>query len=163
MVLFDFRGDDREAAIARWRTVGDPVMGGRSVGSLVVDGEAASFRGVLSLAGGGGFASVRASWAPLDLSDANGLEIAVHGDGRIYRLNLRDDPGFDTVLHRVEFVAPPSWTVLRFPFSEFRPTYRGRPLNGPRLRTERVCGIGLMIADRVEGPFRMEIARIVTF
>jgi hypothetical protein len=163
MVLFDFRGDDREAAVAKWRTVGDPVMGGRSVGSLVVDGEAAAFRGVLSLARGGGFASVRASWAPLDLSEGNGLEIAVRGDGRMYKLNVRDDPGFDTVLHRVEFVAPPSWTVLRFPFAEFRPTYRGRRLRARDLRTERVCGIGLMIADRIEGPFRMEIARIATF
>ena len=51
--------------------------------------------------------------------------------------------------------------MVRIPFAEFRPRYRGWEMTDyPALDPATVCGLGLLIADRQAGPFRLEVARI---
>ena len=155
--IFDFSSASDEAA---WQPIGDPVMGGVSVSGFRVDPAGQGvFEGALSLERGGGFASVRSRPASMDLSAQDGLDIRVCGDGKRYRLRLRTRPDLDGVAYQVSFETEAEvWQSMRFPFDEFRPTYRGRPVpDAPRLDTGSITSFGWMIADRQAGPFRLEI------
>lgn len=165
MVLFDFAaGADQD--VRGWQAVGDRVMGGVSSGRMVLDpGGFAVFEGEVSTAFGGGFASVRTSPRPTPLSDFDGIELCVRGDGRGYKLHLRCDPRFDAVLHTARFEPSPArFADWRFRWSAFQPTFRGRAVpDAAPLDPARVVGFGLMTDGRRAGAFRLEIARITAF
>jgi monofunctional biosynthetic peptidoglycan transglycosylase len=161
-VLLDFTSGD--ASAVAWRGVGDPVMGGRSEsGFHSADGHA-SFAGRVSLERGGGFASVRCDFPVRDLAAHAGIAVRLRGDGRRYRFQLRDSSGFDTVVHRVSFTTRAgTWETVRFPFAAFEAAHRGRPVPGRTLDPGRIHGFGFLIADRQEGPFRLDVAWIAVF
>ncbi|MEM7518294.1 MAG: CIA30 family protein, partial [Planctomycetota bacterium] len=95
----------------------------------------------------------------LDLSGASALALRVRGDGKIYQLRLRDEEGFDGVNHCAEFLAPAGqWTEVLVPLASLEPRYRGRVLRDvPPLDRRRVRTLGLLISEKQEGPFRLEI------
>jgi NADH dehydrogenase [ubiquinone] 1 alpha subcomplex assembly factor 1 len=143
----------------QWRAVDDVVMGGVSAsGMRLTEAGVGVFEGELSLANNGGFASVRRAVGPLDLSDYGGIALRVRGDGQRYRLRLRTDDRYDGVAWQASFVAAESWRVVELDFDAFQPSFRGRrpPGAGP-LDVSGIRQLGLMIADRQAGPFRLEI------
>ncbi len=158
--LFDFADP---AHVDAWEWVGDPVMGGVSTGALVgLAGGVAAFTGTVSLAHGGGFASVRSAPGVFDLSGYEGILLDVRGDGRTYKLSIRTDPWFDAVAYQVRFpTRPGARDEHRISFAAFRPTWRGRPVPGaPPLEPARIASFGLVVGDGQGGPFRLEIAAI---
>ena len=84
------------------------------------------------------------------------------GDGRRYKLNLRTDNSFDGVNYQVQFHPSAGiWTTCRPASADFLPSWRGKPVpDAPALDTSRVRQIGLMIADRQEGPFVLAVRSI---
>jgi NADH dehydrogenase [ubiquinone] 1 alpha subcomplex assembly factor 1 len=157
MTLADFT-DPEEAS--RWRSTDDVVMGGRSW-SVVRGGDGFGvFAGVVSLEQGGGFASVRRRDQPVDLSACDAVELRVRGDGRRYKLNLRTSGDFDGIVYQAAFeTVAGEWQTARLALASFAPRFRGRPAAGT-LDPARVCSLGLLISDRQEGPFRLEVAGI---
>jgi hypothetical protein len=146
-----------------WGIVNDGVMGGRSASSMEMTPEGtAIFKGILSLANNGGFASTRALLDQTDWTGFAGLRVRVRGDGRRYQLRLRTDQGFDGVAYRAEFdTSRGEWTEVFLPFSEFQPSFRGRvPRNAGPLDLRSIRQVGFLIGDKVEGPFELEIAWI---
>lgn len=155
-VIVDF--GDRNA---NWRPVNDDVMGGLSTGRLRVTPEGtAVFDGELSLENDGGFSSVRGTLGRMDLSGFEGLAVRLRGDGREYQIRLRTNASFDGIAYRARLTPPAgSWQVVRVPFAEFDPTFRGRrPAGAPPLDVREIRQLGFLIADRQAGPFRLEIA-----
>ena len=53
--------------------------------------------------------------------------------------------------------------MLRIAFSDFVPRWRGQRLSGPTLDPAAVVGLGIMIYDGRDGPFRLEIDRIAAW
>lgn len=162
MKLFDF-GQPR--SVGEWGAINDGVMGGLSTGGLRPTQQGtAVFTGVVSLENNGGFASVRSIPGEYDLSGYQGLSVRVRGDGRTYKLNLKTDRSFDGVLYRVPFeTLDGEWQTIELPFSDFLPTFRGRVLReATPLDLSRVASVGLMISDKQDGPFRLEVAWIKT-
>lgn len=156
-VVFDFA----QAASPPWQPVGDRVMGGRSASRGELAGGALVFSGELSLAQGGGFASIRSPAADFGLDGYAGLSLRARGDGRRYKLGLRLDASFDGIVYQAPFVPGDKWGDILLPFTAFVPAYHGQPLSGAApLAPGRIRRFGLLIADRQEGPFRLEIARI---
>ncbi len=154
--LFRFPDDVPE----EWLVVNDGVMGGLSRSEFVAaaDGHAV-FRGEMSLENNGGFASVR-GFVPEGISpETRALQIRVRGDGRTYQVRLRMGRRFDGVAYALEFATEKdAWQVIELPLSGFAPTFRGRrPRNAPPLALEAVRQLGLMIADKREGPFRLDV------
>jgi monofunctional biosynthetic peptidoglycan transglycosylase len=160
--IFDFAG---EGAIESWYPVHDVVMGGVSEGGIRGGEGTAVFAGTVSLDRGGGFASIRSRPEHTDLSARTGLELHVKGDGKRYDLNLRNDAAFDGIYYKARFEASATgWTAVRIPFESFVPTYRGRVIrDAPPLDPAKIMSFGLMISDKQEGPFRLEIRRIAAY
>ena len=144
----------------RWVAVNDGVMGGCSTGGPKVAGGQLEFAGELSLANNGGFASVRSVGTGFDLTGATAVVLRVRGDGRRYQLRLATDAryrgiavsfgaGFDTTRGQ--------WTEVRVPLDKLEATVRGSRLQGPPMDASRVREIGLLIADKREGPFALSV------
>ncbi len=158
MTLVDFTSPDSTAA---WRAVGDVVMGGVSASRLEVCPGGAAFAGTVSLECGGGFASIRAGPRSWPAAGADAFALTVRGDGRRYKFTLRTDDGFDGIQYQASFAASPAWQRVVLPASGFVASFRGRPLSGvPALDSGKVRTLGLMIAERQAGHFRLELARI---
>lgn len=159
-VLFDF-SDPRPVTL--WNPINDGVMGGVSHSQLRYDPAGhAVFDGHVSFENNGGFASVRCQSGDLGRKEVIAYLVEVRGDGKRYKLNLRTDNGFDGVNYQAGFSPPAGiWTTCRLAGADFLPTWRGLPVpDASPLDTARVRQIGLMIADRQAGPFRLAMRSI---
>lgn len=144
-----------------WILVNDDVMGGRSTSQLSLTEEGTGvFSGHVSLENNGGFASTRVSLGPLDLSAHQGVILRVRGDGRRYQLRFRTQEGSRGLAYKGEFDTEAGvWREIRIPFSDFRPSVRGyQPPGAPALDPGEIRQVGFLIADKKEGPFRLEVA-----
>ena len=156
-ILFDFQVATNAAV---WQVVNDDVMGGVSTSRFeIASNSAGVFSGVVSLENNGGFASVRSSTPVQDLSDCTGFLLRLRGDGHRYKFTVRTEDGFDTPLYQHGFVTKRGeWEEQRLAFKDFIPTFHGRTLAGvPPLNPAKVLAVGVLIADKQEGPFRLEI------
>ena len=90
--VFDFL---TPASTDGWRVTNDTVMGGASSGELALSDGMLVFTGDLSLANGGGFASIRSPaikpQVALDWAGRQGIRVQVDGDGRTWTLEVRTD------------------------------------------------------------------------
>lgn len=155
-MLFDFGTAEASSA---WSPVDDRVMGGSSRSRLEPVPSLAAFTGELVVEGGG-FAQVRVSpEQPLDLSDAERVELLVRGDGRTYQLRLGDDGRFDGVRWTASFQpALGQWQMVELALDELTPTWRGRTVRGAGdLARDHVTSLGLLLADGEPGDFRLEV------
>ncbi len=149
-----------------WQSIGDPIMGGCSQGALeAVDDETGAFIGQVSLANGGGFASVKADLATLDLSGYHGLRLDVQGDGHTYKLGLRTSHDRKDPVYQQAFDTHASeWQILHLPFDGFVATQRGRLLpDAPPLKRSHIASLSLFISNRQAGPFRLLLREIAAY
>ena len=87
------------------------------------------------------------------------LAMRVKTDGRLYRFNLHSCDHSKEDVYQVEFTTRPgSWDTLVMPFPSFRLVSRGR-LREDQYEFDRSAldGVGVLLADQQEGPFKMEI------
>lgn len=143
--------------------VNDGVMGGLSRSRIsTTENDTAVFEGDTSLANNGGFASVRGRPPVMPSADSSRLAVRVRTDGREYQLRIRTGNDFDGVAYRWTFRTPADvWMTIEAPYRDFVPTYRGRVLRDvPPIDPGAIRQIGLMIADKREGAFRIEIDSI---
>lgn len=152
-LLFGFQGN---APIGpTWGALDDVVMGGVSESSIqisIADGEdgraTGSFKGFVSTANNGGFASIRTkNFSPLeDLSAYDGLELRLKGDGHRYKLIIRTSTDWDAVGYTTSFdTIKEQWQTVRLPFSSFKPIFRARTVtDAAPLDTSRVASLQLM-------------------
>ncbi len=159
MQIFDFSAGSRA-----WKSIDDVVMGGVSRSEMVIDGGVAVFRGDVSFANNGGFASVRSSPRPIDCAAFDGVQLRVRGDGSRYGFRIRTDAAFDGISYQAQITPPVSrWVDLRIPFNDFEAVYRGRRVpEHPPLDPARMTTFGLIISGQ-EGPFQLDIIRISAY
>ena len=154
--LFDFA---TEFSAQQWVNVNDGVMGGASAGKRRIRDNRLEFKGNLSLANNGGFASVRSRPNRLGLRDSDVLVIRVRGDGRQYYMNLRTPNNRIAFSYRSSFATKPGeWLELQMPVKVFQATSFGRKLGdvGP-VAANSVNSLGFMIADKKAGPFKLQV------
>ena len=154
--LFDFQPTTTEGT---WRIVDDGVMGGLSQGNFRINEEGfGEFRGEVSLENNGGFSSVR--YRPeetifLDPSTSK-VVLRVRGDGSRYQFRVKEK---SSQWHNqvVYFETSGEWERIELPFSDFRPTFRGRALDLPGFSGEQIAEMAFLIGNKVEQSFRLEI------
>ena len=147
--------------ITHWRIVNDDVMGGNSRGFLSSSGNYGVFSGNISLENNGGFSSTLRSIKPLE-QGLNYLVIDIEGDGLSYQLRaivflngyrLAYKHDFDTKKGKRE--------KLRLSLVNFKASFRGRIIkNAPLLVSENIAEIGLLITNKTEGAYSLNIHSI---
>lgn len=159
LLLTDFTPDTSDMG---WYVVNDNVMGGRSEGDFIQEQGKLSFAGRTNT-NGGGFSSIRTEPLQLDLSNFAGIQLQVKGDGRRYTWRLTTNARWRgrQISYWADFeTRDGKWTTVDIPFGSFIPQYRGYQLDGPELDPARITGMGLMIYDKQDGPFELELASI---
>jgi len=151
---------DTHDEIERWAAFDDVIMGGISLSRMELDPRGFGvFTGEVSLENSGGFASTRSTSREWGLGGARGLALRVRGDGHAYKVNARTAKGLSDWSWQGAF-APTSdaWSTVRIPFEAFVPRRRGETLDGVGpVPPEAIRRLGLLIADKQVGPFRLEI------
>ena len=153
----------------QWRVVDDGVMGGLSKGRVSsLDSGVIRFEGTLSLENNGGFSSIRtARMKPRDWSKMEGLVMRVKGDGRTYQLRLESDAryrGSWPVSFKSDFATKKGeWIEVQVPFSSFKGGWRGRDLSNKKLNPAKIERVGLILADKNPGSFKLEVDWIRAF
>ena len=157
-LVIDFRDP---AQVLGWTPVNDRVMGGVSTSQVLSTADGMAFSGLVSLDNNGGFASIRTLPCEYGLAGAISLVLRVRGDGKTYKVGIRTDDAFDGVQHQARFATQSGeWQDIRFPMTDFQPTFRGRTAQAPTLDPARIRVFGLLIADRKAGPFRLVVESI---
>jgi len=161
--IIDFSSADE---MGKWEIINDAVMGGIS-SSRISAGEnnAALFEGDVSLENYGGFTSMRTQIRDFDLAGSIGLLIRVKGDSKNYRLRFRTGDEYEGIAYQAHFSTESNqWITARLPFDGFQPVFRGMIVkDAPPLNISAVRRVGFMIADKQEGPFRLEIGWVKAY
>lgn len=143
-----------------WIAVNDGVMGGLSQGSISYTDDALVFQGNLSLENNGGFSSIRTDWGKYDLSEYNKIVMRVKGDGRTYGFVLSHASRYYLPNHKFEFTGKTDeWTTIEMPLGDFHEEIMGRK-TGDKINAEilqRIIRMGIILADKKEGPFKLEV------
>lgn len=144
--------------LLNWNIVNDSVMGGRSQATLkLINNTYANFKGYLSLQNNGGFSSIRAYYPP-DLTNVKSIVLKVRGDGRKYNFRIRGNTGnWASYTHSFDTVEG-EWNEIELKIDDFYPVYRGYTLkNMPQLSEVIIKEIGIMLSDKIEGSFSIDI------
>jgi len=138
-------------------------MGGVSQGGFRITEEATlEFSGNLSLENRGGFTSIRTRPADLNLGGYDRIALRVKGDGRTYYLNLMTSPRSAAASYRAAIETQKGeWQETRVDLKDFVYTSFGTVLAGAApLKADDIRSVGITLADKKAGPFRLEVAWI---
>jgi uncharacterized protein YbjT (DUF2867 family) len=148
-VIFDFTHPSTELKNI-WGALDDVVMGGVSASNIQLVENTALFAGNVSTANSGGFASVRTRNfdPPFNLSDYEGVELRVKGDGQRYKLFLRTDTKWDGLGYSYSFdTFANTWINIRVPFAELVPVFRAKTVkDAPPIESSKVNSFQLMLS-----------------
>ena len=138
--------------------VNDGVMGGVSQSRFRRGAEGVIIEGNVSLENNGGFASVRSA-AAFGVGTV-ALELKIKGDGKRYKFILRTDAAPRSPMYQADFVAAEGWHTYQFVLSDFRASFRGRAVDAPDLVFADAKELGILIADKQAGSFRLQLQAI---
>jgi hypothetical protein len=151
-----------ELARIDWQIINDGVMGGLSRSTFSLDDKGLHFRGSLSTANAGGFASIRGGLAT-PLAPCDGIQLSLTGDGRRYQLRLRETDASGDIAWRACFDTGSARATITLATRDFEPVFRGRRIDVlPGLADREINYIGFMLASRHEGAFALSIHSIET-
>ena len=154
VINFDKSDDSND-----WIVINDVVMGGVSDSSFqFTKGGTGLFSGTVSLENNGGFASANMSPSQFDLSDSDGIRFRIKGDGKMYKISLKNDGRFNGFSYRVEFnTKNDEWLTIDAPFDSIITMLMGQKTSAPPIDKANILTFGCLISDKQVGPFRLEI------
>lgn len=148
-LIFDFTNPNAQIK-ETWGAVDDVVMGGVSQSNIRLLGNKAIFSGIVSTDNNGGFASVRTRnfATPLDLSDYEGIELRVIGDGKRYKFIARCEGKWDGVGYCYSFDTVYNFpTTIRIPFEDLIPVFRAKTVSeASQLDASKIYAMQLMLS-----------------
>ncbi len=127
-ILFDFTNPTQDVK-ETWGALNDVVMGGVSESNMKLIPNRALFSGNVSTENNGGFASVRSrNFAPaLDLSEYEGIELRIQGDGKRYKFISRCEGKWDGISYCYSFDTMHNcWLTVRIPWRDLIPVFRAK-------------------------------------
>jgi NADH dehydrogenase [ubiquinone] 1 alpha subcomplex assembly factor 1 len=155
--IYNFSAD---SDMADWYVVDDVVMGGRSDGEMKLSDEGnAIFEGRVSLENNGGFSSVRYRPEKMSVEGYDTFMIRLKGDTRNYQFRVRSRLN-EYQSYVYEFETSGDWQVIRIPFSEMYPSFRGMRQNMPNYPGKQIQECSFLISNKKNETFRLEIDRI---
>ena len=148
-IIFDFANPSTDLQ-ETWGAVDDVVMGGVSQSQIRLADDRAIFTGIVSTENNGGFASVRTRnfSPPMDLSDYEGIELKVTGDGKRYKFITRCEGKWDGVGYCYSFDTIYDYpTTVRIPFKDLIPVFRAKTVSeASQLDAAKIYSMQLMLS-----------------
>lgn len=150
----------KELSGNNWMVVNDGVMGGLSKSQAMLLENAILFKGEISLDNNGGFASVRSGLTDLDLSHASQVTIKYRSTGQKVGLRLIKTDRF-WMPYLKTFLPTTDWewkteTLSMEEFSEYSlEKISQRDLSPSDFKD--IIRVGLIVSNKIEGPFKLEI------
>ncbi|MDJ0616815.1 MAG: CIA30 family protein [Calothrix sp. MO_192.B10] len=148
-LIFDFTNPSVEVRDI-WGALDDVVMGGVSESNIQLISDGALFAGNVSTANSGGFASIRTkNFTPnLDLSNYEGIDLRVKGDGKRYKFFVRAESKWDGIGYSYSFDTVPNiWITVRIPFADLIPVLRAKTVKDcPPVDSSNICSFQLMLS-----------------
>ncbi|XP_007480139.2 complex I intermediate-associated protein 30, mitochondrial [Monodelphis domestica] len=182
-VMWQFRSNED---LDKWLVTSDKMIGGKSKAFLKManNNQSALFYGILNteLPHDGetkqsGYCAVTSKIPRgaferkkyYDWSNFNTLYLRVRGDGRPWMVNIKTDTDLIHKSHLLHSYfmftrGGPYWQEVKIPFSKFFFSNKGRIQDRQhQLLTDQISSIGFTLADKVNGPFYLEIDFIGVF
>lgn len=162
VVLVDFDDPDEVAA---WRTVNDPVMGGRSTSEVRFGDVGLVFSGSISLENNGGFASVRGPADPgigRKAAGATSLRIRALGDGKTYvlRVGAAGQPWSYIQRFATEAAVQRTYDLPVDGFQAVGMRLDPAPEAPQTLDPSTISQVSVYILDKQQGPFELTISSL---
>jgi hypothetical protein len=151
----------RERAVSDWIVVNDGVMGGLSQGRFYLNHEQKGiFEGHVSLENNGGFSMVRHRFTEKSVGDYSMIRLKVKGDGKRYQFRVKTDYN-DRHSYVQFFETDGDWQTIEIDLSSLYPAFRGRKMAMPNYPGEAMEEIAILIGNKKDEDFRLEIDSIV--
>ncbi|WP_224488010.1 CIA30 family protein [Robertkochia flava] len=157
LVIYDFASRPDTGA---WAIVNDVVMGGAS-NAQIRKNQAGNgvFSGHVSLENNGGFASVRLRLSPVDISDFSTIHLRVKGEPARYQVRCKSNWG-DPQSYVAYFETNGTWQEVVISLGSMYPTFRGNRLDMPDYSGEMLSEVALLIGNKKEEDFKVELEKI---
>jgi hypothetical protein len=147
-----------------WMIVNDGVMGGLSKSTAIFTENSLLFNGTLSLKNNGGFASIRSGKGKFDLSKYSTVKIRFRSTGRDFALRFANSEMYFRPNFKHNFSSSTGeWEIVELKMSNFKEYTMGQ-ISGSAVsekKLENIIRIGIILSDKKEGPFELEIDYIV--
>ncbi|GAA3608697.1 CIA30 family protein [Flavivirga amylovorans] len=146
--------------LTSWYVVNDGVMGGLSGSKLTLSGDHFGvFEGEVSTKNNGGFTMIKHNCSISDVKKYSKIVLKIKGDGKTYQFRIKDDRGhyysyvqtFDTSNNK---------ETIELKLSDFKPAFRGRTLNIPSFAKSTIEQVAILIGNKKQEHFRLEISEI---
>ncbi|WP_296321967.1 CIA30 family protein [Winogradskyella sp.] len=156
-MLFDFT---KTTNTNSWYVVNDGVMGGLSQSTMQLNNNGHGvFSGYVTTENNGGFASIRHAFSTKDVTDYDYIVLRVKGDNKTYQCRLKADE-YQRFTYVQEFKTSGDWQSIKLPLKDFYPYFRGYRLNRPNFNDNKLEQIGILIGNKTNERFSLEIASI---
>jgi hypothetical protein len=148
-LIFDFTNPSNDLKEI-WGALDDVVMGGVSTSNLHFSDNRGMFAGIVSTDNNGGFASIRTRnfTPPLNLSNYEGIELRVTGDGKRYKFITRCEGKWDGIGYCYSFDTIDNFpTTIIIPFADLVPVFRAKTVpEADNFDSSRVYSMQLMLS-----------------
>ena len=155
-VVWDFR----TTGTRDWRPLNDGVMGGRSTGNVAYGDSAMLWQGATSLDNNGGFASLRAPWGHLNLSQAREVVLTCRGTGGPFKLTMETSERWWMPYAFASFSPSEEWGEVVLDVSDFgwsQAQMGDLRSVTPSKEWSDILRVGLMKYDGTAQPFELEV------
>ena len=154
MTIFDFTPD---SDISDWRTVDDTVMGGVSDGNFKLSEEGHGvYSGSVSLDNNGGFSSLRYRMPSIRIEGSTKAVLRLKGDGKTYQFRTKTDD-YDRHSYVRNFETSGEWEEVEIELKTMKPQWRGRRLDMADYPAEMLSEIAILIGNKKEEDFALEL------
>lgn len=157
LLISDFKNNND---LSTWHVVDDGVMGGLSQGSLILNNDGnAVYSGYVTTKNNGGFSSVQHNFNKKEVSKFRHVILKVKGDGKNYQFRIKSDAS-QPHYYIHSFKTSGNWETIKLPLDSFYPSFRGHTLDKPNYPGQVMERIALLIGNKREEDFSLEIAKI---
>lgn len=155
--IFSF---SQSSKMNEWKVVNDDVMGGVSSASFELnrDGDA-EFKGNVSTANNGGFASVRYRFKAKDITKKKTITIRLRGDSKPYQFRIKSK-ATDYYSYITTFPTIGDWETIRINLKDLYPSFRGNKLEKENFNGSSIEEISFLIANKKDENFKLIIDKI---
>ena len=155
--IFNF---SQSSKINDWKVVNDDVMGGISRASFDLNTEGdAEFKGTVSTANNGGFASVRYRFKAKDITKKKTITIRLRGDSKRYQFRIKSK-ATDYYSYITTFSTMGDWETIHINLKDLYPSFRGNKLNKENFNGSSIEEISFLIANQKDENFKLIIDKI---